>query len=97
MVVAYLLLAYNITFFLIVFNVFPHPHFIKDVITYTNKVHINFIGRLSMNDLDFSLSLGKAAKNQNKISFFHCGHVRLRSEEEGLDLSILCREGCALS
>lgn len=28
--------------------------------------------------------------------FICFGHVRFRSEEEGLDLSILCREGCDL-
>ena len=26
--------------------------------------------------------------------FICFGHARFRSEEEGLDLSILCREGC---
>lgn len=41
--------------------------------------------------IDMSLSLW------GTTPIFICfGHVRFRSEEEGLDLSILCREGCDL-
>lgn len=47
--------------------------------------------RLSSIRIDMSLSLW------GTTPIFICfGHVRFRSEEEGLDLSILCREGCDL-
>lgn len=48
-------------------------------------------------DLDYPLSGQICPYERLGRSFFICfGHVRFRSEEEGLDLSILCREGCDL-
>jgi hypothetical protein len=49
------------------------------------------IHRSSLSSIWIDLSL------RATTPIFICfGHVRFRSEEEGLDLSILCREGCDL-
>lgn len=54
--------------------------------------------------MDRDLSMNRSRLSSIRIDMslmsepiFICfGHVRFRSEEEGLDLSILCREGCDL-
>lgn len=55
--------------------------------------------------MDRNLSMNRSILSSIRIDMslwattpiFICfGHVRFRSEEEGLDLSILCREGCDL-
>lgn len=55
--------------------------------------------------MDRNLSMNRSRLSSIRIDMslwattpiFICfGHVRFRSEEEGLDLSILCREGCDL-